>query len=213
MHGSVGIESEDRTGERQRWDDRYAAPGYLFGEEPNAFLQRQAGLLKRGASVFSVADGDGRNGVWLAEQGLVVHTIDFSPTAVAKAQELAAQRGVSIRAECVDVIGWDWPEEAYDVVVAIFVQFTLPDERARMFAGMKQALTPGGLLLIEGYGPRQLDYATGGPRNLAQLYTPELMRKAFGDMTTLAIEEYDAELAEGGRHVGMSALVDLIAVK
>jgi len=199
--------------ELQRWEDRYAAHGYLFGEAPNAFLARQATRLRPGWAALSVGDGDGRNGVWLAEQGLVVHTVDFSPTAIAKAERLATQRGVAIRTECADILTWSWPHAAYDAVVAIFVQFALPSERARMFQGMKQALKPGGLLLVEGYGSRQLEYATGGPKQLAQLYTPELLRQAFGDMVSLDIEDYDAEIEEGERHKGMSALLDLVAIK
>ncbi len=199
--------------ELERWEERYAAEGYLFGEAPNAFLSRQAHRLKPDMSALSVGDGDGRNGVWLAGQGLDVHTIDFSPTAVAKAKRLAARRGVTIRAECADVLAFSWPHEAYDVIVAIFVQFAQPEERKRMFAGMKGALKSGGLLLMEGYTPKQLEYATGGPKALSQLYTSDLLREAFGDMASLEVEEYEAELEEGERHRGMSALVDLVAVK
>lgn len=199
--------------ELQRWEERYAAEGYLFGEAPNAFLARQAHLLRPGMRALSIGDGDGRNGVWLAEQGLDVRTVEFSPTAVAKAERLAGERGVTVHAECADIFAWTWPRNALDLVVAIFVQFAPPDERAWMFARMKEALKPGGLLLLEGYGPKQLQYATGGPRVLSQLYTTELLREAFGDMASLDIQEYEAELAEGDRHIGMSALIDLVAVK
>ncbi len=199
--------------ELQRWEERYAADGYLFGEAPNAFLARQAHLLKSGMRALSIGDGEGRNGVWLAEQGIDVHTVDFAPTAVAKAERLAAQRGVKISAECADIFTWHWPREGFDLVVAIFVQFAPPDDRTRMFAAMKQALKQGGLLLLEGYTPKQLEYATGGPKALSQLYTAELLRDAFGDMTSLAIAEYDAEIEEGEHHKGMSALIDLVAVK
>lgn len=200
--------------ELERWEARFSAPGYLFGDRPNAFLARQADRLRPGMKALSVADGDGRNGVWLAEQGLEVHSVDFSPTALAKAEALARERGVSIRTERADLLGgWDWPVEAYDLVVGIFFQFAPPAERAAIFNGMKQALKQGGLLLIEGYGPKQLEYGTGGPKKLDQLYTRELLMESFGEFTELSIEEYDQEVDEGEGHVGMSALVDLVGRK
>jgi cyclopropane fatty-acyl-phospholipid synthase-like methyltransferase len=160
-----------------------------------------------------VADGDGRNGVWLAEQGLYVHTVEFSPTAIKKAEALANARGVTIRVERADLFDWAWPAEAYDVVVAIFLQFAPPAERKRMFEGMKKALKPGGLLLLEGYGPKQLDYGTGGPKLLDWLYTRALLEDAFGDFSSIEIDEYETELDEGARHKGMSALIDFIGRK
>lgn len=197
----------------ERWEERFSAPGYLFGTEPNAFLRSQADLLQPGMATLAVADGDGRNGVWLAQRGLDVHAVDFSPTALAKARALARRRGVTIRTELADLVHWEWPAEAYDAVVAIFVQFTMPDERSRMFAGMKRALRPGGVLLLEGYRTKQLEYGTGGPRNAEQLYTRDLLEVAFGDMADLSVREYDAELDEGERHAGMSALIDLVGRK
>jgi cyclopropane fatty-acyl-phospholipid synthase-like methyltransferase len=200
--------------ELERWEGRFSAPGYLFGTEPNAFLARQADRLKPGTKALSVADGDGRNGVWLAQQGLEVHTVDFSPTALAKAEALAAERGVAIRTEQADLLaGWNWPRDAYDVIVGIFFQFAPPAQRTVIFEGIRQALKPGGLLLIEGYGPKQLEYGTGGPKKLDQLYTKDLLVEAFGDFAELSVEEYDAEVDEGDGHVGMSALIDLAGRK
>ncbi|MDH5411960.1 MAG: methyltransferase domain-containing protein [Alphaproteobacteria bacterium] len=200
--------------ELERWESRFSAPGYLFGDRPNAFLARQADRLKPGMKALCVADGDGRNGVWLAEQGLEVHSVDFSPTALAKARVLATKRGVSIHTERAELpTGWEWPTNAYDLVVGIFIQFSPPDEREIMFDNMKKALKEGGLLLIEGYGPKQLEYATGGPKKLDQLYTKDLLMEHFGEFFELTIEEYDQEVDEGEGHSGMSALVDLVGRK
>ena len=195
------------------WQQRFAAPGYLFGTEPNMFLKAHAHLLRKGQKALAIADGEGRNGVFLAEQGLDVLSVDFSPLAQEKARKLAQERGVALRIEQADIINWDWPEATFDVAAAIFFQFALPPERDKIFAGIKKTLKPGGLLLLEGYGPKQLEYKTGGPSDLARLYTPELLRQAFVDFSSIEVREYDAELREGTRHSGMSALVDLVGRK
>jgi hypothetical protein len=102
---------------------------------------------------------------------------------------------------------------AYDVIAVIFTQFTGPAERARMFAGIVQALKTGGLLLLEGYTPKQLVYRTGGPSQRENLYTRELLEQAFGAFAELHITEYETEMHEGEHHTGMSALIDLVGTK
>jgi SAM-dependent methyltransferase len=199
--------------ELDRWQERYATDEYRFGTAPNAFLASQAKLLPKSGKALAVADGEGRNGVFLAEHGLDVLSLDFSPNAQAKARKLAAARGVTISVEQADVINWSYPPDAFDVVAAIFFQFAEPPDRDRIFAGIKRTLKRGGLLLLEGYGPKQLEYKTGGPGILENLYTREIIEAAFGDFASLDIREYDAELHEGAGHGGMSALVDLVAVK
>ena len=199
--------------ELARWNDRFAAPGYLFGTAPNAFLKSQAHRLTRGQTALSIADGEGRNGVFLAEQGLDVLSIDFSPVALAKARELAQNRGVALRTEQADIENWTWPTAQFDVVVSIFTQFSPPDVRPRVFAGMTQALKPGGLLLMQAYRPEQLKYGTGGPKEVERLYTRTLLETAFGNFTALDIREHDDMMQEGGGHAGMSALIDLVGTK
>ncbi len=193
------------------WDERYAQEGYLFGTEPNAFLVTQRHLLKPGMSCLAVADGEGRNGVWLAQQGLQVLSVEASAVALEKAQKLAAQRGVAIEFEQADLAQWQWGEHRFDVVVAIFIQFAPPALREQMFAGIKRCLKPGGLLLLQGYTPRQLEYKTGGPPLAENMYTAALLRNAFGDMEILHLREHDDHIAEGTAHSGISALIDLVA--
>lgn len=195
------------------WQERFAGEDYRFGTAPNAFLKSQAYLLSKGQTALAIADGEGRNGVFLAEQGLDVLSVDFSPNAQAKARKLAAARGVSMRVEQVDLINWDWPANAFDVIAAIFFQFASPADRVKIFSGIKRALKPGGLLLLEGYLPRQLEYKTGGPSKVENLYTRELLEAAFADFASVDIREYDAEVDEGAGHRGMSALIDLIGRK
>jgi SAM-dependent methyltransferase len=203
----------DTTSEFARWEARFRAPGYTFGKEPNAFLKAQGHRLPRAGKALAVADGEGRNGVWLAQQGLDVLSIEFSPTAIAKAKKLAQERGVRLRIERVDITAWQWPREEFDVIAAIFIQFSPPPERTAVFAGIKQALKRGGLLLLEGYRPEQIKYGTGGPKEPANLYTRALLEQTFGDFSRIEISEYDSVVAEGTSHAGMSALIDLVATK
>src|SRR5690606_31767628 len=121
--------------------------------------------------------------------------------------------GVSVDYHVSDCDGWEWRDNAYDVVAAIFVQFADPDMRARMFANMARALKPGGLLILQGYTPKQLEYKTGGPGELSHLYTADLLRAAFASLETVELTEYEAELNEGARHTGRSALIGLVARK
>jgi cyclopropane fatty-acyl-phospholipid synthase-like methyltransferase len=195
------------------WDQRYAIENYLFGTAPNAFLKAHAALLKAGDRVLAVADGEGRNGVWLAQQGLRVHAIDASSVAIAKAKRLAQERGVTPAFEVADLETWVWPVSQYDAVVAIFIQFAGPDLRARLFDNMKRALRPGGLLLLQGYRPEQIAYRTGGPPCAENMYDEALLRAAFNDLEILELRSYDTVLAEGTAHRGMSALIDLVARK
>lgn len=199
--------------EFERWQQRFGEPGYLFGTQPNAFLKSQAALLRQGERALALADGEGRNGVFMAEQGLDVLSLDFSPVAQEKARKLAAARGVALRVEQADVVNWNYPADTYDVVAGIFFQFAAPAERAKIFAGIKRTLKPGGLLLIEGYRPKQLEYKTGGPSKVENLYTRELLEAAFGDFATLDIREYDSVIEEGAGHGGLSALIDLVGRK
>lgn len=199
--------------EYDRWQSRYSGSDYAFGREPNYFLKSCKPLLPRSGRALAVADGDGRNGVWLAEQGLDVVSIDFSPMGQAKARALAAERNVAVEFVQADVHAWDYPQARFDIVAEIFAQFSSPDQRALKWAGIKRALKSGGLLIIQGYTPKQLDYGTGGPKQRENLYTRSLLEQAFADFRDLSIVEEERELNEGASHKGMSAVIGLTARK
>ncbi|MGZ5844836.1 MAG: class I SAM-dependent methyltransferase [Xanthobacteraceae bacterium] len=203
----------DDVSEYERWEDRYRVPDYVFGKEPNYFLVSCKALLPRSGKVLAVADGEGRNGIWLAEQGLEVLSLDFSPSAQQKARALAKQRGVTLTIAQADVHTWDYPEAAFDVVVEIFTQFSTPAERAKKWAGMRKALKRGGLLIIQGYTPTQLQYGTGGPKQVENLYTRAMLEEAFRDFRDMKIVEEEIEIYEGTSHGGMSAVINLTARK
>lgn len=198
---------------RDHWNSRFSGEDYYFGRAPNRFLSEHRALLPRRGQALAVADGEGRNGVWLSEQGLDVLSVDFSPAALAKARRLAGERKVGLRTEEVDLGAWRWPESHFDVVAAIFIQFAGPELRERIFAGIKRTLRPGGLLLLQGYRPKQLEYRTGGPPLVENLYTEELLRAAFADLDVTELRSHDDAIQEGSGHDGMSALVDLVARK
>jgi SAM-dependent methyltransferase len=209
------MNTDPHQSEIQRWETRFASSDYLFGTAPNAFLESKADLLRKKAPglALSIADGEGRNGVFMAAQGLDVVSMDSSSHAQDKARKLAAQRGVNLRVEPGDLKTWPWPADSHDVIAGIFFQFLPPDLRTLTFANIKKALKPGGLLLIEGYRPKQIEYGTGGPRIVENLYTREMLEAAFGDFASLEIREYDAVIQEGTGHAGMSALIDLVGYK
>lgn len=199
--------------EHDVWEARYGAPDYIFGKAPNHFLMSCRPLLPNSGKALAIADGEGRNGVWLAEQGLDVVALDFSEAAQVKAAALAQERGVEITLVRTDVLAWDYPANAFDVVIDIFTQFSSPAERIRKWQLLGQTLKPGGLVIVQGYTPRQLQFGTGGPKNLENLYTRDMLEDAFRSFRDLTITEEERDMREGPAHSGMSAIIGLTARK
>ena len=195
------------------WNQRYSREDFLFGEAPNAFLAASMAWLVPGQRALSIADGEGRNSVWLARQGLEVDAFDISTVAVDKASRFAARHGVPVRHVVADILQLEWPTACYDLIAAIFIQFAAPDERAFVFRGIVRALRPGGVLILQGYRPEQLAYRTGGPPLAENLYTEPLLREAFAELDIRHLASHDDVVREGAGHNGMSALIDLVAVK
>lgn len=193
------------------WNTRYETADYVFGTAPSGFLTAHAGLIRPGARTLCIADGEGRNSVWLARQGCAVTAFDVSPNAIAKAQRLADTAGVAPHFHVSRIEDWDWDAAPYDLVVAVFFQFLTPAERAPVFDGLRRALAPGGRLMLHGYTPQQVAYGTGGPSNPAAMYTEDLLRASFPDLHILRLDSYEKDLSEGRGHAGRSALIDLIA--
>lgn len=195
------------------WNDRYDTKDFIFGKAPSQFLVAQQDYLKPGLTALAVADGEGRNSVFMAEKGLAVTAMEAAPNAIAKGRALAAERGVSVNFVEADIFEWDWEATGFDIVAAIFIQFMGPDERPGVFDGMKRAVKPGGLLMLHGYTPKQIEYGTGGPGKVENLYTEDLLANAVAGWEILRLESYEADLDEGPGHSGRSALIDLIARK
>lgn len=195
------------------WDERFATPDYLFGTEPADFLIREGGRIPAGARVLAVADGEGRNSVWLARQGHDVVAMDSSAVGLEKARRLADEAGVKVAFREADIARWEWTPEAFDAVVAIFIQFADPALRDEIFSGMARTLKPGGLLLLHGYARRQVDYGTGGPPARENMYALPMLHEAFPGWEILREADFDKEIHEGRGHSGISGLIDFVARK
>jgi cyclopropane fatty-acyl-phospholipid synthase-like methyltransferase len=198
---------------REFWDQRYSAPEYIFGTSPNLFLASRQHLFKPGDRVLDIACGEGRNSVWLASLGCQVLGMDVSPLALTKARQLAADRGVTVAWQEADVRSWQWQPDAFDAVVCIFIQFADPSQRARLFSGLQTTLKLGGKLVLQGYTPKQVEYKTGGPPQAAHMYTAAMLRDAFAGLDIVHLQEHEDVLSEGTKHVGRSALIDLVAYR
>ena len=192
--------------------------GQNFVIDPNTVrkIVRLAGV-EAGDRVVEVGPGLGSLTLGLTEVGASVTAIEIAPVAIEKARRLAAGRQVAVDFILADMLASDWPpaelQENFDWVIGIFIQFVGPAERERQFSVMKQLTRPGGRILLHGYTPKQLDYKTGGPSVIENLYTPELLRAAFAGWEIEEIVEYEDDISEGLGHKGRSALIGLIAHK
>jgi SAM-dependent methyltransferase len=211
MAGAQG--SGGKMSEYDVWESRYGVPDFIFGKEPNHFLKSCRNLLPKSGKALAIADGEGRNGVWLVELGLDVVALDFSEAAQSKAAFLANERGVEITLIRADVQAWDYPANTFDVVIDIFTQFSSPAERAKKWRGAYQTLKPGGLMIVQGYTPKQLQYGTGGPKKIENLYTRAMLLDAFRSFQDVTITEEERDMREGAAHSGMSAVIGLSARK
>jgi SAM-dependent methyltransferase len=197
------------------WDERYrTAEGYVFGTEPNAFLAAQHARLKRGWRALCPGDGEGRNGVWLAQQGLDVLSVDLSSVGLDKALDLASARGVRLMTLQADLTVWQPPEAAFDLVAACFVHLP-PQLRPGVHAKYARALKPGGLLILEGFHPdqRALGLTSGGPKDPQMLFAPETLRADFSALSLESCERVETSLGEGPGHQGRAVVTRLVARK
>lgn len=198
---------------RESFDDRYREPDYHYGTAPNAFLVSQAHRLRPGQSALMPGDGEGRNGVWLAEQGLEVTSFDPSPFGVEKARRLAAQRNVRIDAHVGSVESWDWTEGRFDVVGLFYIHLG-PEPRRAAHAGALRTLRPGGLVILETFSPHQIECrkrgAAGGPKEIERLFSAGMLRADFAGAEFLLLEEVEADF-DGHAHRGRCGVVRMVA--
>lgn len=206
--------SENVAQEMKRWNDRFSADGFVFGKEVNQYLKDAALLhIPKNSRVLCVADGEGRNSVWLAKNNYVVDAFDISEVGINKAKKFAQENSVNVHYELNDLDHFQWPENSYDAIACIFIQFAPPEMRQRAFEHMIKSLKPGGILIVQGYTPKQLEYKTGGPSIESHLYTENLLKDSFKSLQILDLKTYEAQLNEGAGHAGISALIGMTAKK
>ena len=190
------------------WNERYAVDQYIYGTEPNAFLAEHAHRLN--GPVLSLAEGEGRNGVFLASLGLEVHGVDQSEVGLAKAQALARARHVVIRTEVADLGAFGPLPDHYGSVVSISAH--LPGSvRHKLYPLIERCLRPGGILLLEAYTEAQLARDTGGPKDRDMLMTPAKVREEFPHLEPILLQELQRDVREGTAHGGMASVVQFIA--
>lgn len=192
------------------WNDRYAGSGYFYGTEPNSFLAERCGLIE--GPVLSLSEGEGRNAVFLAEQGFDVLGVDLSKIALEKASQLAKSRGVEIRTLVADLAAYEPEENHYGAVISISAH--LPSAiRNRLYPLIERALKPNGIVLLESYAVNQLSRNTGGPRDADMLMTVEKIQQEFPHLEHVQLQEIEREVVEGTGHTGMASVIQFIGRK
>jgi SAM-dependent methyltransferase len=196
------------------WDERYSNNEYVYGTNPNEFLVSVVGDIPTGRAL-SLGDGEGRNGVFLAEQGFDVTAVDMSSVGLEKAESLARLHGVKVNTIVADLNHYVIEEGHWDLIVTIWLH-VMPDLRQRIHSGIVDGLRPGGAVVLEAYTPKQLKYGTGGPPKRDMLFTPSMLREDFAVGAGLRIEvcqETEREVIEGCGHTGTGAVVQFLAYK
>lgn len=193
------------------WDERYGGEGYFYGTQANDFLARHYTEIPAG-EVLCLAEGEGRNAVFLAEQGYQVTAVDASMVGLSKAAKLAAQRGVAINTVHADLADFDLGKARWSGIVAIFCHLP-PALRQLVHAQLAEALAPGGVLLLEAYTPQQLTFNTGGPPSAELMMNREILRAEIPGISFRHLQEVERDVIEGVGHTGRASVVQAIAVK
>lgn len=189
------------------WDERYSVDNYIYGMEPNKFLEENISGIE--GPVLSIAEGEGRNAVFLAYQGLEVFGVDASSVGLQKAQKLAESRNVSITTEVADLNEYDPRENYFGTVVSIFAH--LPSSiRKKLYPKIESSLKQGGVLILEAYSEAQLKYNTGGPKDLDMLMSVDKIKREFPNLQPVLLQEIEREVIEGSYHSGRAAVVQFI---
>ena len=194
---------------RDYWNEKFATIDYAYGTEPNDFLVSAVTNLKRGETL-SLAEGEGRNAVWLAQQGFTVSAIEQSEKGVAKTLRLALQRGVIVMAERGELETFHIQPNSWDLVVSIYAH-TPQELRRKLHRQVVAGLKPGGVFVLEAYTPAQIANNTGGPKDASLMPTAELLRSELAGLVFDRIEEVERDVVEGSLHTGTAHVVQVVA--
>lgn len=208
-----------QTGQQTDWEQRYRLTGdeLLFGATPNHFLCRESGNFPAGGKLLAVSEGEGRNALWLAQQGFQVCANDISPTAINRARAQALAAGLTIDFYLEDWLRDDWPpahwRHAFDGAAAVFIQFANRRQQATQFAHLHNVLRPGGVLLLQGFALEQLQYQSGGPPFPEYLYDEQRLHELLHGWHIEKMEHYEHDISEGPAHTGRASLWGVVATK
>lgn len=194
------------------WNQKYQAEEYIFGKEANDFIISVTPPAKAGQTAYAPADGEGRNGVFLARQGYQVTSTDIADLAVAKAHKLATEKQLAVNALVADALDPPFADHSFDVIVVCFMHFR-PDDEMRFMTVNKRLLKPGGLFILEGYTIDQIPLKSGGPKDPDMMQSAVGLRAYFSDYDIVSLTEQRRQLNEGPRHQGEAATVQLLARK
>lgn len=193
------------------WDKRYSGDGFAYGTEPNDFLVSMIDVLPPG-KVLCLGEGEGRNAAWLARQGRTVTAVDLSSVGLEKAKKLAGAIGVEIITVKADLAEFEIGEERWDAIVSIFCHLP-PSLRSSVHQRCTKGLRPGGVMLLEAFTPRQLEFGTGGPENVAMMMDAKNLQAELSPLEFIHLWEGERDIHEGAFHDGRSALVQVLARK
>jgi len=194
------------------WDTRYRENPTAYGEKPNDYLVQKSILLKPGMKILAVGEGEGRNALWLSEKKFEVWMVDYSKVGLKTANMEAKRKNLNLRLICADLAIWEWPQDYFDAVVAIFLHLP-PVIRPRVHKSMLQSLKSDGIIIMQLFHTDQLKYGTGGPKSLEMLYTADMLRQDFPNTRILDSEETVLELNEGPFHAGPAAVINVTLQK
>jgi len=193
------------------WDERYSAEGYAYGTEPNQFLAENFYRIPKG-NVLSLAEGEGRNAVFLAKQGYSVTAVDGSIVGLNKAKKLAEENGVTIETVHADLADFDLGENRWDGIISIFVP--LPSSlRKQVYKKIESALKPNGVFLIEAYTPDQISHGTGGGNSADTMQTKESLTLELPRLKFTHLIELEREIIEGTYHTGIGSVVQAVGLR
>ncbi|KKB41692.1 class I SAM-dependent methyltransferase [Bacillus thermotolerans] len=194
------------------WHERFRNENYVYGTEPNEFIAETHKKLHLSGDALAIAEGEGRNAVFLAEQEMNVTAWDYAESGLEKTQKLAKARGVTLYTELVDLNKATWRRNQWDEVICVFGHFPR-DLRKQTLEGVKEAVKPGGYFVTEVYSIHQLPYKSGGPKEIELLYTPEEFWTVFSDWRIVHFFMGEVVRQEGELHNGLSHVIQFVGQK
>ena len=194
------------------WNERFGSEQYVYGEEPNLFIKNQAHRLEKGRKVVCFAEGEGRNAVYLAKQGLDVTAYDYAQNGLKKTEALAESNGVKIETEQKDLIHDSVPDAEFDAAIMVFGHFAKHDQKT-VFDKLVHAVKPSGIVMLEVYSEDQVQYGTGGPKTVDMLYDPADLLQWLKGFKVLHFFYGEQERIEGQLHTGTGHVIQVILEK